>query len=217
MGMHERLNDRNSFNLMFSFGFTSFVKLLFGIVLLQAGTVLIVYTALETNLEQTWPLFGALGLTLGALSAFWFNSIAASSRKQTLAKAKEGFLREREKIRVRAEREKTKEAKTVQRQIHRERQKAKSGSNLKTGVIIGGAVAIGAIMLLTQMVTLGLLTLTTAGGAALGYGVRARQDRLGQGRKGLLGHREEEIKVIDVSPSVKAVEGPSGRGKSPDD
>lgn len=195
---------------MFPFSFTSLVKFLVGILLLQGATALLVYTAMKTDLTQTWPLFGALGLTVGAMTALWFNAIADSARKQCLAKAKVGFSREREKIRVRAEQEKAKERKGTERRIHREKERSKTGSNIKTGVMIGGAVSAGLLLVMTQMVTLGLLTLTTAGGAALGYGVRARQERLGQGARNLLGRKEKEIKVIEVQTAAKAVKGPSG-------
>ena len=109
---------------------------------------------------------------------------------------------------MRAEKEKTREAKTTQRQIHREKTRSATSSNLKTGAMIGGVVGVGAVMMLTQMVTLGLLTLSTAGGAALGYGVRARQDRLGRGARNLLGRGagEKEVRVIESKPLPKAVE-----------
>ena len=76
---------------MLRFSLTSLVKFLIGIVLLQAATVLLVITALRTSLEQTWLLFGALGLAVGVLTALWIHSIAESARKQCLAKAQESF------------------------------------------------------------------------------------------------------------------------------
>lgn len=193
---------------MFTLSLSSFVKFLIGILLLQVATVLLVYTGLKTDLSQTWPLFGALGATIGVVAALWFNAIAESTRRQCLAKAQVGFSREREKIRVRAEKEKTKEFKTAHRQIHRQKQRSETGGKIKTGIVIGGAVSAGLVLLMTQMVTLGLLTLTTAGGAALGYGVRARQDRLGLSGRGLLGRHEPEVDLIEAKPAIKAVKGP---------
>jgi hypothetical protein len=198
---------------MVPLSFASLVKFLVGILLLQGATVLLVYTAMRTDLSQTWPLFGALGVTIGAMTALWFNAIAEDSRKQTLAKAQASFSREKEKIRVRAEKEKSKEFKTTQRQLHKAQQRSKSGSQVKTGIMIGGAVSVGAVLLLTQMVTLGLLTLTTAGGAALGYGIRSRQERLGLGGRGLLSRRPQDGEVIEAKPAPKAVTGPSSRGR----
>jgi len=194
---------------MIPLSLSSLFKFLVGILLLQGATVLLVYTAMKTDLSQTWPLFGALGATVGAVTALWFNTIAESARRQCMAKAQASFSREREKIRVHAEKEKTKEFKTAQRQFHRHKQRSETSSNIKTGVVIGGAVSAGLVLLMTQMVTLGLLTLTTAGGAALGYGVRARQERLGLSGRGLLGRRETAVKVIEAKPAIKVVEGPS--------
>jgi hypothetical protein len=190
---------------MFRFSVSSLIKYLIGILLVQGATVLIVITALRTSLEQTGLLFLLLNVSIGVLTALWFNSIADGVRRESLAKARESFSREREKIRVRAAQEKVKDVRVTQRRVEREKRRARSGTNLRTGVMIGGAVGVGAVLLMTQMVTLGLLTLSTAGGAALGYGVRARQDRLGVGGRRLL-RRERPFKVIEaqpVSPALK--------------
>ena len=191
---------------MSPFSFVSLAKFLIGILLLQGATVLVVYAALKTDLSQTWLLFGALGVTLGAITALWFSAMAEHARKQSLAKAQASFSREREKLRVRAEQEKSRERTAAQRKLDREKQRAKAGGNLKTGLVIGGAVTAGLVLMLTQMVTLGLLTLTTAGGAALGYGVRARQERLGLGARSLLGRPEKTLRVVDPKPAAKALE-----------
>jgi len=191
---------------MFPFSLTSFLKYLIGILFVQGVTVLLVYTAYKTDLDKTVLLFGLLNLAIGALTAFWFTSMSEGTRKQALSRAKESFAREREKIRVRAEQQKTKDVRSSQRQIHREKSRAQKGSNLKTGLMLGGAAGVGVFMVLTQFVTLGLLTLTTAGGAALGYGLRARQDRLGFG--GLsLPRAEKTLKVIESQTSKPAIEG----------
>jgi hypothetical protein len=71
---------------------------------------------------------------------------------------------------------------------------------------VGGVVGLGTVMLFSQFMTIGLLTLSTAGGAALGYGVRARQERLGQGKRRLLGG-EKRVEVIDATRSVPALKG----------
>ena len=45
---------------------------------------------------------------------------------------------------------------------------------------MAGVVGFGAILLFTQFVTVGLLVLTTGGGAIAGYLARARQEYLGR-------------------------------------
>ncbi len=185
---------------MLTLHLSSLIKFLIGIVFLQGSTGLLVYTALRTDLTQTWPLFGALGVTLAAMTALWFNAIADGSRKEALAKVQASFSREREKIRVRAEQDKAREVKNTQRQAERQQQRARVGGQLKTGLLIAGGAGAGLLLLMTQMISLGMLALTTAGGAAIGYGVRARQDRLGSesGGGGLLGlgRREKPVAVL---------------------
>ncbi len=185
---------------MLTLHLSSLIKFLIGIVFLQGSTGLLVYTALRTDLTQTWPLFGALGVTLAAMTALWFNAIADGSRKEALAKVQASFSREREKIRVRAEQDKAREIKNTQRQAERQQQRARVGGQLKTGLLIAGGAGAGLLLLMTQMISLGMLALTTAGGAAIGYGVRARQDRLGSdgGGGGFLGlgRREKPVAVL---------------------
>lgn len=194
---------------MLRFSLTNVVKFLLGILIVQGATVLLVLTAQTTSLEQTVFLFLTLGLTIGVLTALWFTSIADAAGRQALARAKEGFSREREKIRVRAEQEKVKEVRNSQRQVDKEKRRASTGSNLKTGVMIGGAMSVGFVLLLTQFVSLGLVALSAASGVALGYGVRARQERLGAatglGKGLLLGGGRKEVAVIAARPPQGAL------------
>jgi len=192
---------------MLPFSLTSLLKYLIGTLFVQGVTVLLVVTAYHTDLEKTGLLFLLLDLAIGALTAFWFTSMAEGARKQALSRAREGFAREREKIRVRAEQERTKEVRSSQRQINREKQRAQKGSNVKTGLMLGGAAGVGGFMVLTQFVTLGLLTISTAGGAALGYGLRARQERLGFRIGKSLPRAEKAVEVIQSPPSKRAIEG----------
>ncbi len=162
-----------------------FFKFFLGILLLQVATGLLLYLALKLDLHQTWLLFGGLFLVFNVLAALWFHSLSESFRKQCLAKAQVKFSRERERLQVRAEREKAKASERAQERIQRAQHRSETSSQIKTGMLIGGALSAGAVLLLTQMVTLGLLTLTTVGGAALGYGLRVRQERLGLAPKPL--------------------------------
>lgn len=163
---------------MLSLRITNLIKFLVGILLVQGVTVVLVLTAQRTHLEQTALLLLLLSLGIGVLTALWFAAIADASGQRALARANEHFSRQREKLRVRAEQDKTRQLRETQRQVQREQRRARTGSKLKTGLMIGGVLGLGGVMLLTQFMTLGLLTLATAGGTALGYGLRARQERL---------------------------------------
>jgi ElaB/YqjD/DUF883 family membrane-anchored ribosome-binding protein len=189
---------------MFRFSLVSLIKFLVGIILLQGVTALLVFTALKSDLPQTWPLFAALGGTVGVLVALWFTSIADSARHQSLAKAKESFSREREKIRVRAEQDKAKEVKNTQRAAAKAQRFAGLAISPKTGIAIGGAVGLGVAMMVAQFVTMGFLTLAAAGGAVLGYGARVRQERYGGNLLG--GGDRREVQVLEAQTATLTIE-----------
>jgi len=184
---------------MLTLKLSSLIKYLIGILFLQGATGLMVYTALSTDLSQTWPLFGALGITVAVMTALWFNAIAENARKTSLARAQDSFSREREKLRLRAEEDKAREVRNTQRQAERQRQRARVGSQVKTGLLIAGGAGAALLLLLTQMISLGMLALTTAGGAAIGYGVRARQERLGKVEGApQLGGRDKSVPALSA-------------------
>jgi hypothetical protein len=198
-------------------GVGTLIRFLIGIFLLQGVTGLLVYTALGTNWQITWPLFLLLGGSVGALVALWFSAIVGAERRHAVARASERFSKEREQIRVKAEQQRTKDVRNHERLAAKA---AKGGGiggalNLKSGAVVGGAVGIGIAMLLTQFVTLGLLTLTMAGGAVLGYGVRSRQEKIIGGRR--LGGGEKDIKVIANQEAPLAIEGRGRRHRAVED
>ncbi|MGD8207525.1 MAG: hypothetical protein PVH47_05565 [Thiohalocapsa sp.] len=178
------------------------LKFLIGILLLQAATALLTYTALKTDLKQTAWLFGALAVTLGMLVALWFDSVIGSIKEKVVARQQKRHSREREKLRVQAEREKAKVAK--------ERKRAASGAKLRTGVAVGGVVGVGVALMFAQLFTLGLLTVAAAGGAALGYGVRTRQEKYLRARE----QRQAERLVLQSEP-LPALEAQPETGKHP--
>jgi hypothetical protein len=141
------------------------------------------------------------------MTALWFSSIATGARKESLAKAQASFSREKEQLRVRVEQEKIREIKNTQRQAQRQQQRARFGSQAKTGLIIAGGVGAGLLLLMTQMISLGVLALSTAGGAAIGYGVRARQERLASGEGDLLrlGRRAKPVRVLEAGSQPQAI------------
>lgn len=180
---------------IFPFSLGSLVRFLIGIFLLQGVTLLLVYTALTTDWHTTWPLFTAIGGAIGFLVALWFNTIVYADRHRTVSKVSERFSKEREKIRVRAEQQRAKDGRSNERLAAKAR-RSSVGMSLKTGVVVGGAVGVGVAMMLAQFVTLGLVTLTAAGGAALGYTVRVRQEKLIAGKR--LAAEPRPLPMFDV-------------------
>lgn len=198
---------------MITQGALTLIRLLIGIFLLQAVTGLLVYTALGTDWRNTWPLFLLVAGSIGFLVALWFSALVGAERRHAVARVNERFSKEREQIRVKAEQQRARDVRT------QERLAAKVGKGggltLKSGALVGGALGVGAAMLMTQFVIIGLLTLATAGGAVLGYGVRSRQERLIGGRR--IETDDPGLKVVAIQAPPLAIEGRVRRGRTPGD
>jgi hypothetical protein len=178
---------------------TGMLRFLIGILLLQAATALLTYTALMTDIERTVYLFAGLAGLLGFLVALWFDSVLGTVREQTLAQQQKRHTREREKLRVQAEREKAK--------LAVRKKKDASGAKLRTGVAVGGVVGVGVAMMFAQFLTLGLLTISTAGGAAVGYGLRLRQEKRIRARElqfsgeRLVSSQVQDVPALESTPA----------------
>ena len=157
---------------------SSFLRFLAGILLVQLATGLLVFLALGSERPETWLLLGLFALILGTIAAFWFGTIAAHAHQKATAHLHEQFSREREKIRVRAEREKSRVMQKNQQQLEKERRKVQARANKKTTLMFTGMVAAGGLMVFTQFMTFGLLLMSGAGGALAGYLLRVKQQML---------------------------------------
>ncbi|MBS1213447.1 MAG: uncharacterized protein H6R26_2064, partial [Proteobacteria bacterium] len=96
---------------------------------------------------------------------------------------KDDFAREREQILVSAEADKRSMLQESHEQIVRETNRAHARANLKLGAALAGLLGIGGLLLAIEFVSIGLMTLTAAGGMLAGYVMRARQDALRQREK----------------------------------
>lgn len=154
------------------------LKYLPGILILQAATVAMTLAAMKSGDREFWLAIVLLGSIIGLVTAFWFASIASHTKKDALAQARDEFSKERENLRVNAERQKTRLVKKSQEQIRKETNRAYAKTNFKLGAGFIGIIGAGSLMIFTQFMTLGLLTLAVGGGALGGYLMRLRQDRL---------------------------------------
>jgi hypothetical protein len=154
------------------------LKFLPGILLLQAITVALVVIAPVDFVDWGWLLRLAIPLLIvGLLTAFWFGAVAAHQRKDEISRLQEDHAKERETIKVNAERAKAKVVKQAHQETLQAVQRTSNQAKIKVGLAFAGVAGIGGLLLLTQFMTLGLLTLTTAGGALGGYVLRIRQEK----------------------------------------
>lgn len=147
-----------------------------GILLAQLAAVLLAAVLLDPfNVENSLIFLFPIAI-ISVIFTFWFRSIASQMAEQRITALSARFAKERESLNLNAERAKTKLVRQTQKEIASETRKARNRANLKVGAAVAVAGGFGMIMLFSQMVTLGLLTLTTAGGAVGGYLARARRE-----------------------------------------
>ena len=137
---------------------------------------------------------------VGGLTAFWFGAMAAQQRQDVISRLRENHAKEREAIRVDAERAKAEVAHKAHKETLQEIRRTSAQANVKVGVAFAGLAGLGGLLLLTQFITLGIMTLTTAGGALGGYLLRYRQDK-----GGFLPRRaaKDEPRLLNPAPASK--------------
>ena len=184
------------------FSLITVLKYLAGILLAQAAAVVMAIAAFQTGLLEHWGAFAVFALLIGLFAALWFAAIAKGTRHHAVARVKDDFAREREKIRVQSEKDKSKLIAQTHRETIKTIRRMQAGASFKVGLGFAALLGLGGIMLLSQFVTVGLLTLSTAGGALLGYVVRARQEY--PGRQQVTGGR-----MFRRSGRSEIIEGPA--------
>ena len=161
---------------MIPFSLPAFIKFLLGVFLLQGATALLVMAVQDAGLHGSGWLVVSLGILIGVIAALWFAAIASHASQHSYVRASEKFNRQRDRIRRQADKEKTREIRNSHQQVMRETRRQRNRSTLKYGgAALAGIAGLGVLLLFTQFITLGLLAVSAAGGAFLGYGVRARQ------------------------------------------
>jgi FtsH-binding integral membrane protein len=165
-------------------------KFLVGIILVQTITALLIYIS-PINFDDGMSLLRlVIPLFFVALVvAFWFSSLSLHLQKDSEHKMKDKFAKEREDIKVKAERAKTRIVKQAQKDIATEAKITHAKANFKVGAAFAGVMGLGALFVFAQMVTAGLLTMTAAGGAIGGYYWRGK--RIGN-------QKVKELEVIDT-------------------
>ena len=152
------------------------LRFFLGLTLAQIAAAGLALLYPGAGLEKLIALAFLIAL-LSTVISLWFSTIARQLADKSVASLKEHFAAERDKISKTAQRDKDKLVKKTQKQIEVEARRSKTKANIKVGGAIAVAAGFGVMMLLSQFVTLGLLTLTTAGGAVGGYLVRSRKDQ----------------------------------------
>jgi Flp pilus assembly protein TadB len=149
-----------------------------GILLVQLASVVLVVFArpAQDDLASWLPILVALGV-IALVTAFWFTHIVSHLRRDDVERIRSEFAEQREQLRVKAERDKTRLIQKNHKAMAAETRKAHGRANLKVGVALAVAAASGVLMIVTNFVTLGLLLMTATGGALGGYLVKRSRNR----------------------------------------
>ncbi len=157
------------------------IRFLPGIIILQAATAGISYLVITGGpAAENHLLFALIALDLAfiLLMALWFSSLARQNNFAAMESIKEAHAKEREKLRVNAERQKNRLANKKHKEILKETKRAYAMANMKVGTVVTGLVILGGVLLYSQFITFGSMLLTAGGGCLLGYLARAKQENL---------------------------------------
>lgn len=152
------------------------LKFLLGIILVQLITVVLIQVS-PLNFEDAGSLLRLFVplFFMALMVAFWFSSLSLHERKDSEHKIKNEFAKEREKLKVNAERAKTKVIKQAQKEIAKEATVTHAKANFKVGAAFAGAIGVGGLFIFAQLITAGLLTLSAVGGVIGGYYWRGKR------------------------------------------
>lgn len=174
------------------------LRFLPGLILLQIITICLILLAPDDITGMQWLRIGIPLVISAVLIAFWFGSLALQMRQGAIARLKDKHAKEREKIKINAERAKHRVTKDAHKHVEKEIRRTSSKANFKVGAAVAGAVGLGGLLMLTQFMTLGIVLMTTAGGAMSGYMLRYKQEKTQA-----LTHQDKE-KVINLPPQKTA-------------
>lgn len=175
------------------------LKYLLGILIIQAATVAMTLAAIRSDDQELWLAVLLLAVILGLVTAFWFSSITSNAKKDAVAHARDEFSKEREKLRINAERQKTRLMRKSHEEIRKETNRLHARTSFKLGAGFIGIIAAGSLMIFSQLLTLGMLTLALGGGALGGYLMRIRQEMKSKQRD--IAISDDRKPAIDIQPS----------------
>lgn len=171
-----------------------------GIVLIQVVTLALFWVNQGATTENLLLRAGLPAAIIACVTALWLSTLGRMDGERRNAELREKHANEREQlnreiertrsevlqqasadkaqIQERAHVERERLVKQTHKQLMQRERSISRRANFKVALAFMAVSGLGVLMLVTNMLTLGLLTITTAGGALGGYLLRWRQSRL---------------------------------------
>ena len=152
-----------------------------GLLLLQLVTLALFLANAGADPTALLLRVGLPALALALVTALWFRSLSRADGERDLARTRLEHEREREGERERLRRDAARERETLARESERahrrEVRRTSRRATFQVGLAFAATGGMGVLFVLSELITLGLLTLATTTGALGGYALRWRQTR----------------------------------------
>ncbi len=190
-----------------------------GIILVQVVTFALFWVNKGAPIELLLLRAGLPAILFSVVTALWLSMIGRFEAERRNSALREQFSDERAQLNREIERTRSDamqeasldraqilerantERERLVRQTHKQLMKQERGAsrraNIKVGLAFMGLTGFGVLMLVTQFMTLGLLTITAAGGAMGGYLFRWRQSRHMLDRLATLPSNSSNLPVLE--------------------
>jgi len=176
-----------------------------GLLLLQILTAALVWLGRDSDWQQLLWQAGVPLAVVGFVTALWFGSIGRADAERSMAKLHVRHAKEREKIQLSAEKEKARVIDKTHKEIRKQERRVGRKANLKVSLAFAGTALVGGVFLITELFTLGLLTLSTSMGGLGGYLLRVGQTRqLAHSGNPELPHNADSAQVEQAQPAASS-------------
>lgn len=115
-------------------------------------------------------------MLVSVIAALWLDSIGRHRASDAIARLKVNHAKDREKLQLKTEKEKTKLIREAHKEMDKQSRRVSTRANIKVGLAFVGVAFAGLVMIITELVTFGMMTIMTAGGALGGYLARVKQE-----------------------------------------
>jgi hypothetical protein len=151
------------------------MRLVAGIWLVQILTIVVVWLGLSNPTSWQMALSLALALAFGALAAIWIKGTLKDQVRLHEARFSERLAAKSEEFSTKLSQQRAREAERLADLAQ------KSGNSrtglLRAGILTGGALGLGAALVMAQFVGMALLLAAFSGGGAAGYFLSSKTQR----------------------------------------